>query len=142
MYKFNNEKNDSNTEINGDLLQKWKFDLNMQRIGIYSQYISISNKMLKELKEQMQQDKVLMSENKFKSHNTHPECDKNMDALTYFSIYTKFMSEKFHAIWKTKGAHRARWGGPSLEFYTLKMKRLVMMRCYNFLQIQKESHLS
>ena len=114
----------------------------MQRIGIYSQSDSISNKILKELKQQMEQDKILMSENKFGTHNTDPECDKNMDALTYFSIYTKFMCEKFHAIWKTKGAHRARWGGPSAEFYSLKMRRLVMMRCYNFLQIQKENHLS
>ena len=98
--------------------------------------------MLKELKEQTQQDELLRLEDIFKTDNTHHECDKNMDALTHFSIFIKLMSEKFHAIWKTKGAYKARWCGPSLEFYTLNMKRLIMMRCYNLLQDQKESHSS
>lgn len=114
----------------------------MQRFGIHMQYFSISNKLLKELKEQMQKDKALLLEGKFKTNNTHTKCDKNMDGLTYFPIYTQFLYQKFEAIWKTKNAHKARWKGPSLEFYTLKMKRVVMMKCYNFLQDQKESHLS
>ena len=65
-----------------------------------------------------------------------------MGALMHFPAYTKFISDGFDAIWKSKGAHEARWRGPLLELYTLRMKRLVLMRCYNFLQKEKVSHLS
>ena len=116
--------------------------MHLQRVAMFSQSVAISIKLLKELKVQMQKDKTLLMQNTFKTDNTYQNFDKNMDGLTYFPIYTKFISAKFDDIWKHKGAHKAHWKGPSLERYTIKMKRFVMMDCYNLLQKEKKSHLS
>ena len=62
-----------------------------------------------------------------------------MDEITYFPLYILWLKQQFQKEWKKKPAHTAHMTGKSLQLYTNKMRRSVFMKCYNVLQIEKES---
>ena len=62
-----------------------------------------------------------------------------MDKVTYSFFYNKFAADQWKIEWKKKGAHTAKWPHSKLKVYTAKLRRLVLLKCYSWIEQQKES---
>ena len=83
-------------------------------------------------------DKIIIDENHFKQTNIH-NIKKKMDKITYFAFYYQFACHEWKKEWKKKGAHTGPWPTDKLKLYTIRLRRLVLMKCYIWLEQEKES---
>lgn len=125
------------TEGNKFLSDKWRNVMTQQRSAMRSQCYKIATQIISDLKKQREDDIALIKRGIFKADNAH-KIPKEMDKTNYFIIYIRFINSKFEKEWGKKTAHKSYWFGDSLQFYTNKMRRLVLMLCYNDLQTNKE----
>ena len=105
------------------------------------QYDSISATIIRNTSNQMNEDiNMIVSndEDHFKKHNKH-QIKKKMDKMTYSVFYVTFADHEWQKEWKKKGAHTGHWPVDKLKLYTIKLRRLVLMKCYIWLEEEKET---
>ena len=105
------------------------------------QFHSISSAIIRNTSKQMMKDIdkiIIFGQKTFKQTNVH-NIQKKMDKITYSTFYNQFASHEWENEWKKKGAHTGPWPTDKLKLYTIRLRRLVLMKCYIWLEKEKDS---